>query len=68
LFNINKGEFQQSINLTKKDDKTYLGLVKGLMIIDDDAWEERWLTNMKKSTGISAISLCNAIKVQIVSS
>jgi len=35
-FNINESEFQQSIDLQKKDDKTQLGRLKGFIRIHDD--------------------------------
>ena len=40
-FNINESEFQQSIDLQKKDDKTQLGRLNGLITIDEDAREDR---------------------------
>ena len=40
-FSNNESEFQQSIDLQKKDDKTQLGRFNGFIRIDEDTREER---------------------------
>ena len=40
-FNVNECEFQRSVDVQKKDDKTQLRRLDGFIRIDEDAREER---------------------------